>query len=124
MAGLNFDAKTGVYWSDCEECLVDPKEKGAERACRHCRKMVKGGTYAQAVSTFNLPTPPVLEEKGGRRRRRVSELNLSFRSTHWLEEAGIKEMDDLLTKSEEELLSIKHLGRKSLEEIKRVLRER
>lgn len=51
----------------------------------------------------------------------ISELELSVRSSNCLREAGIKTIADLVKKTEEEMLSFKNFGKKSLNEIKELL---
>jgi DNA-directed RNA polymerase subunit alpha len=54
--------------------------------------------------------------------RSVDELELSVRSQNCLQNADIKYIGELVQKSEQELLKTKNFGRKSLNEIKEVLR--
>ncbi|MGD9015254.1 MAG: DNA-directed RNA polymerase subunit alpha [Candidatus Omnitrophota bacterium] len=51
----------------------------------------------------------------------ISELELSVRSSNCLREADIKTIADLVVKTEEQLLSFKNFGKKSLTEIKELL---
>ncbi len=51
----------------------------------------------------------------------ISELELSVRSSNCLREANIKAIADLVKKREEEMLSFKNFGKKSLSEIKELL---
>jgi DNA-directed RNA polymerase subunit alpha len=51
----------------------------------------------------------------------ISELELSVRSSNCLREAGIKIIADLVKKNEDEMLSFKNFGKKSLTEIKELL---
>ena len=51
----------------------------------------------------------------------ISELELSVRSSNCLREANIKAIADLVKKTEEEMLSFKNFGKKSLSEIKELL---
>jgi len=51
----------------------------------------------------------------------ISELELSVRSSNCLREANIKSISDLVKKAEEEMLSFKNFGKKSLTEIKELL---
>jgi len=53
--------------------------------------------------------------------RRIDEIELSVRSANCLENAGIKYIGELATKSEGELLRTKNFGRKSLTEIREIL---
>jgi DNA-directed RNA polymerase subunit alpha len=52
----------------------------------------------------------------------VDELELSVRSANCLKNAGIRSIRDLVQKSEKEMLETKNFGRKSLNEIKDILR--
>ena len=61
-----------------------------------------------------------LEEKLG---RSIEELELSVRSFNCLEAAGIKTIRDLVQKTESEMLKYRNFGRKSLSEIKNILKE-
>ena len=51
----------------------------------------------------------------------IEELELSVRSTNCLKRAGIHIMADLADKTEEEMLKVRNLGRKSFEEIKHTM---
>jgi DNA-directed RNA polymerase subunit alpha len=61
-----------------------------------------------------------LEEKLG---KSIEELELSVRSYNCLEAAGIKTIRDLVQKTESEMLKYRNFGRKSLSEIKQILKE-
>lgn len=50
--------------------------------------------------------------------RTIEELDLSVRSYNCLKRAGINTVHDLTEKSEEEMMKVRNLGRKSLEEVK------
>jgi len=55
--------------------------------------------------------------------RSIEELELSVRSFNCLEAAGIKTIRDLVQKGESEMLKYRNFGRKSLSEIKNILKE-
>lgn len=55
--------------------------------------------------------------------RSIEELELSVRSFNCLEAAGIKTIRDLVQKSESEMLKYRNFGRKSLSEIKSILKD-
>lgn len=55
--------------------------------------------------------------------RPVAELELSVRSANCLQNAGIKYIGELVQRTEGEMLKTKNFGRKSLNEIKEILRE-
>ncbi len=54
----------------------------------------------------------------------VEELELSVRSANCLKNAGIRTLRELVQKTEKEMLETKNFGRKSLNEIKDILREK
>lgn len=47
----------------------------------------------------------------------IEELDLSVRSYNCLKRAGINTVEDLISKSEEDMMKVRNLGRKSLEEV-------
>ena len=75
------------------------------------------------------PETPAPMRRGGEGRlnenlfRPVDELELSVRSANCLQNADIKYIGELVQKSEQEMLKTKNFGRKSLNEIKEILRE-
>ena len=48
----------------------------------------------------------------------IEELDLSVRSFNCLKRAGINNVEDLTSKTEEELMKVRNLGKKSFEEVK------
>ena len=53
----------------------------------------------------------------------IEDLDLSVRSFNCLKRAGIHSVRDLTEKSESEMMRVRNLGRKSLEEVKKKLDE-
>ena len=47
----------------------------------------------------------------------IEELDLSVRSYNCLKRAGINTVEDLANKTEEDMMKVRNLGRKSLEEV-------
>ena len=47
----------------------------------------------------------------------IEELDLSVRSYNCLKRAGINTVEDLANKTEEDMIKVRNLGRKSLEEV-------
>lgn len=68
---------------------------------------------AQEESVTNLPLYDM----------KVDDLDLTVRSYHCLMRADIKTVGDLVEKTEEEIMKVRNLGRKSLEEVKQKLQE-
>ena len=53
----------------------------------------------------------------------IEELDLSVRSYNCLKRAGINTVEELIRKSEEEMMKVRNLGKKSLEEVQNKLKE-
>ena len=51
----------------------------------------------------------------------IEELDLSVRSYNCLKRAGINTVDELIKRNEEEMMKVRNLGRKSLEEVEQKL---
>lgn len=47
----------------------------------------------------------------------IEELDLSVRSFNCLKRAGINTVEDLISKTQDEMMKVRNLGRKSLEEV-------
>ena len=47
----------------------------------------------------------------------IEELDLSVRSFNCLKRAGIDNVEDLINRTEEDMIKVKNLGKKSLEEV-------
>ncbi len=67
-------------------------------------------------------TESIMAEKGDNNNEKVlnmtiEELDLSVRSFNCLKRAGINTVEDLINKSEEDMMKVRNLGRKSLEEV-------
>jgi DNA-directed RNA polymerase subunit alpha len=48
----------------------------------------------------------------------IEDLDLSVRSFNCLKRAGINTVDDLITKSPEDMMKVRNLGKKSFEEVR------
>ncbi|MFE4524394.1 DNA-directed RNA polymerase subunit alpha C-terminal domain-containing protein, partial [Cytobacillus firmus] len=53
----------------------------------------------------------------------IEELDLSVRSYNCLKRAGINTVQELANKTEEDMMKVRNLGRKSLEEVKHKLED-
>jgi len=81
--------------------------------------MVPATAEAEAAEEEESPMVQVEEKLN----KSIEELELSVRSFNCLEAAGIKTIRDLVQKSEQEMLKYRNFGRKSLNEIKSILRD-
>ena len=53
----------------------------------------------------------------------IDDLDLSVRSFNCLKRAGINTVADLVQKTEDDMMKVRNLGRKSLDEVKKKLEE-
>ena len=53
----------------------------------------------------------------------IEELDLSVRSFNCLKRAGINTVEDLINKTEDDMMKVRNLGKKSLDEVKAKLEE-
>ena len=70
----------------------------------------------------NVETESIMAEKSDTAKKKVldltiDELDLSVRSFNCLKRAGINTVEDLTNKTEEDMMKVRNLGRKSLEEV-------
>ena len=70
----------------------------------------------------NVETESIMAEKSDNAKKKVldltiDELHLSVRSFNCLKRAGINTVEDLTNKTEEDMMKVRNLGRKSLEEV-------
>jgi DNA-directed RNA polymerase subunit alpha len=63
------------------------------------------------------------EEKDKVLEMTIEELDLSVRSYNCLKRAGINSVEELTQKTEEDMIKVRNLGRKSLEEVVQKLNE-
>ncbi|MCM8781082.1 MAG: DNA-directed RNA polymerase subunit alpha [Candidatus Omnitrophica bacterium] len=80
--------------------------------------------FGQLPEEIEEEEPEISQEEAAlyeKLRLPISELELSVRSSNCLREANIKTIADLVQKTEEEMLSFKNFGKKSLSEIKELL---
>ncbi|MBM7717104.1 DNA-directed RNA polymerase alpha subunit, partial [Bacillus thermophilus] len=63
------------------------------------------------------------QQKHKHQQMTIEELDLSVRSYNCLKRAGINTVQELANKTEEDMMKVRNLGRKSLEEVKGKLEE-
>ena len=77
-----------------------------------------------AMQNVPQPAPPSPEDNEKKTLdTTIEDLDLSVRSYNCLKRAGISSVGDLVARSEEDMMKVRNLGRKSLEEVKKKLEE-
>ena len=110
----DYDKLTLEVWTDGTISARDAVSLGAKILCDHF-------TLFTDLSE-NVGSKPTVVEKAEAQRDKVlemtiEELDLSVRSFNCLKRANINTVEDLISKTEDEMMKVRNLGRKSLEEV-------
>ena len=110
----DYDKLTIEVWTDGTISAKEAVSLGAKVLTEHLNLFVDLSDEAY--------TADIMVEKDDKGKEKVlemtiEELDLSVRSFNWLKRAGINTVEDLINKSEEEMMKVRNLGRKSLEEV-------
>lgn len=111
----NFDKLTLDIWTDGSIGPTEAVSLGAKILTEHLNIFVGMTNEAQ--------TAEIMVEKEEDKKEKVlemtiEELDLSVRSYNCLKRAGINTVLELASKTEDEMMKVRNLGRKSLEEVK------
>lgn len=114
----DFDKLTIEVWTDKTISARDALSLGAKILCDHF-------TLFTDLSDTIGNSCTVVEKKPERpdtvMKMTIEELDLSVRSFNCLKRANINTVEDLTNKTEEEMIKVRNLGRKSLEEVEHKL---
>ena len=110
----DFDKLTLEVWTDATISARDAVSLGAKILCDHF------ALFTDLSDT--LDGRPIVVEKSADPQSTVldmtiEELDLSVRSFNCLKRANINTVADLISKTEDEMMKVRNLGRKSLEEV-------
>jgi DNA-directed RNA polymerase subunit alpha len=116
----NYDKLTLEIWSNGSLMPDEAVSLGAKILNEHLMLFV--------ALTDEVGDVEIMVEKYGARKEKVmemtiEELDLSVRSYNCLKRAGINYVHELTQKSEEDMMKVRNLGRKSLEEVQEKLTE-
>jgi DNA-directed RNA polymerase subunit alpha len=116
----NYDKLTLEVWSDGSIRPEEAVSLGAKILTEHLMLFVGLTDEAQEAE--------IMVEKEEDKKEKVlemtiEELDLSVRSYNCLKRAGINTVQELITKTEEDMMKVRNLGRKSLEEVQEKLEE-
>lgn len=110
----DFDKLTIEVWTDKTITPRDAISLGAKILCDHFTLFTDLsdtiGSKSTVVEKAETQRDKVLEMT-------IEELDLSVRSFNCLKRANINTVEDLISKTEEEMIKVRNLGRKSLEEV-------
>lgn len=114
----DFDKLTIEVWTDRTITPRDAVSLGAKILCDHFTLFTDlsdtAGNRSMVVEKVETQRDKVLEMT-------IEELDLSVRSFNCLKRANINTVEDLISKTQEEMIKVRNLGRKSLEEVEHKL---
>ena len=114
----DFDKLTIEVWTDKTISARDALSLGAKILCDHFTLFTdlsdKIGASSTVVEHVDNTRDKVLDMT-------IEELDLSVRSFNCLKRANINTVSDLISKTQDEMIKVRNLGRKSLEEVEHKL---
>lgn len=114
----NYDKLLLEVWTDGS---VSPEDAVAYSAKILKEQLTVFINFDEDSSDEEKSAQPVSHDDNPNLFKNIDELELSVRATNCLKSANIKLVGELVQKTENEMLKTKNFGRKSLEEIRRVL---
>jgi DNA-directed RNA polymerase subunit alpha len=112
--------------TDFDRMIIEVKTNGtisAKEAVSYAAKVLTEHLDLFVNLSDETVQPEILAEKDDKSKYRVLEmtiedLDLSVRSFNCLKRAGINTVDDLINKSQDDMMKVRNLGKKSFEEVR------
>ena len=114
----DFDKLTLEVWTDSTITARDAVSLGAKILCDHFALFTD---LSDALGDKSTVVEKPTDSKSKVLELTIEELDLSVRSFNCLKRANINTVEDLTNKTEEEMIKVRNLGRKSLEEVEHKL---
>ncbi len=114
----DYDKLTLEVWTNKTITARDAVSLGAKILCDHFALFTDlSDNLGQGSTVVSKPT----ETRDKVLELTIEELDLSVRSFNCLKRAGINTVEDLISRTQEEMIKVRNLGRKSLEEVEHKL---
>ncbi len=110
----DYDKLTMEVWTNKTMTARDALSLGAKILCDHFTLFTDLSDNLESDSTIK---EQVKEEPDTILKMTIEELDLSVRSFNCLKRANINTVEDLVSKTQDEMIKVRNLGRKSLEEV-------
>ncbi len=114
----DFDKLTIEIWTDNTISAREAISIGAKILCDHFTLFTD---LSEVASTGSTVVEKVEKEPDTVLKMTIEELDLSVRSFNCLKRANINTVEDLVNKTQDEMIKVRNLGRKSLEEVEHKL---
>lgn len=116
----DFDKLTLEVWTDGS---MKPDEAVSQAARILSKRIAIFIDLTEEIDEVDLEEEQEEEEREKRLEMTIEDLDLSVRSYNCLKRAGINTVGELVRKTEEEMMKVRNLGKKSFEEVERKLSE-
>jgi DNA-directed RNA polymerase subunit alpha len=116
----DYDQLTLEIWTDKS---IDPKEAlglASKMLIDHLNEFVD---LSEKAAEEDFMVEREIEETNKNLEKPIEDLDLSVRSYNCLKRAGINNLSELIEKTEEDMMKVRNLGKKSLKEVKDKLEE-
>ena len=110
----DYDKLTLEVWTDGTITARDAVSLGARILCDH---FVLFTDLSETMGSKSTVVEKAPDDKDKMLEMTIEELDLSVRSFNCLKRANINTVEDLISKTEDEMMKVRNLGRKSLEEV-------
>ncbi len=114
----DFDKLTIEVWTDKTISARDAVSLGAKILCDHFTLFTD---LSDTISSHSTVVEKVETQRDKVLEMTIEELDLSVRSFNCLKRANINTVEDLISKTQDEMIKVRNLGRKSLEEVEHKL---
>ena len=114
----DFDKLTIEVWTDKTMTARDAVSLGAKILCDHFTLFTD---LSDTAGMGSIVVDRVEKEPDTMLKMSIEELDLSVRSFNCLKRANINTVEDLISKTQDEMIKVRNLGRKSLEEVEHKL---
>ena len=110
----DFDKLTIEVWTDNTITARDAVSLGAKILCDHFTLFTD---LSESIGNKSIVVEKAETQRDKVLEMTIEELDLSVRSFNCLKRASINTVEDLISKSESDMIKVRNLGRKSLEEV-------
>ena len=110
----DFDKLTLEVWTDSTLTARDAVSLGAKILCDHFALFTD---LSDTLGDQSIVVEKATDQRNKVLEMTIEELDLSVRSFNCLKRANINTVEDLISKTEDEMMKVRNLGRKSLEEV-------
>ena len=116
----DYDRLTLDVWTDGSIRADEAISLGAKILSKHLSLFIN---LTEKVDEVEITSEDGENDKEKILEMTIEELDLSVRSYNCLKRAGINTVEELIRRSEEEMMKVRNLGKKSLEEVQNKLKE-